>query len=140
MGKYFLTLPSMGESVAEATLTTWLKEVGDHVAADESIVEVATDKVDSDIPCEVSGVVVERKFNVNDVIKVGDVIAVIESEEVNTDVPPEETTSALEEPAAPVVPQEIIEVVEAPVFEKKRRIVRHQPPPRKSPKATFPLW
>ena len=119
MGKYFLTLPSMGESVAEATLTTWLKEVGDHVAADESIVEVATDKVDSDIPCEVSGVVVERKFNVNDVIKVGDVIAVIESEEVNTDVPPEETTSALEEPAAPVVPQEIIEVVEAPVFEKK---------------------
>jgi len=119
MGKYFLTLPSMGESVAEATLTTWLKEVGDHVAADESIVEVATDKVDSDIPCEVSGVVVERKFNVSDVIKVGDVIAVIESEEVNTDVPLEETTSALEEPAAPVVPQEIIEVVEAPVFEKK---------------------
>ena len=52
MGKYFITLPSMGESVGEATLTNWLKEVGDKIDVDEPIVEIATDKVDSDITSE----------------------------------------------------------------------------------------
>ena len=56
MGKYFITLPSMGESVAEATLTNWLKEVGDKISLDEPIVEIATDKVDSDITSEYEGV------------------------------------------------------------------------------------
>ena len=80
MGKLFVTLPSMGESISEATLTSWLKDVGDKIEIDESIVEVSTDKVDSDVPSEVSGILVEKKFKVNDVIKVGEVIAVIDSE------------------------------------------------------------
>ena len=80
MGKLFVKLPSMGESINEATLTSWLKDVGDEIEIDESIVEVSTDKVDSDIPSEVSGILVEKKFKVNDVIKVGEVIAVIDSE------------------------------------------------------------
>ena len=80
MGKLFVTLPSMGESINEATLTSWLKDVGDKIEIDESIVEVSTDKVDSDVPSEVSGILVEKKFKVNDVIKVGEVIAVIDSE------------------------------------------------------------
>ena len=78
MGKYLLKLPKMGESVAEATLTTWLKDVGDSIAIDESIVEVATDKVDSDVPSEVEGILLEKKFQVNEIAQVGDVIAVIE--------------------------------------------------------------
>jgi len=78
MGKYLLKLPKMGESVAEATLTTWLKDVGDSIAVDESIVEVATDKVDSDVPSEVEGILLEKKFQVNEIAQVGDVIAVIE--------------------------------------------------------------
>ena len=78
MGKYLLKLPKMGESVAEATLTTWLKDVGDSIAIDESIVEVATDKVDSDVPSEVEGILIEKKFQVNEIAQVGDVIAVIE--------------------------------------------------------------
>lgn len=82
MGKFQLILPSMGESVAEATLTSWLKEVGDSISADDAVVEVATDKVDSDVPSEVSGVLIEKRFKVNDVIQVGEVIAVIESEEI----------------------------------------------------------
>ena len=82
MGKYLLKLPKMGESVAEATLISWLKEVGDSVSADESIVEIATDKVDSDVPSEFSGKLIEKRFNVDDIIKVGDVIAVIESDDV----------------------------------------------------------
>ena len=80
MGKLYVKLPSMGESVNEATLTSWLKDVGDKIETDESIVEVSTDKVDSDIPSEVSGILVEKKFKVNDVIKVGEVIAIIDSE------------------------------------------------------------
>ncbi|MGB2152993.1 MAG: dihydrolipoamide acetyltransferase family protein [Flavobacteriaceae bacterium] len=80
MGKYLLKLPKMGESVAEATLSAWLKDVGDPIAIDESVVEVATDKVDSDIPSEVAGVLLEKKFEVNEIAQVGDVIAVIETD------------------------------------------------------------
>lgn len=78
MSKFELKLPRMGESVAEATLTTWLKEVGDEIEMDEPILEIATDKVDSEVPSEVEGVLVEKLFNVDDVIKVGQTIAIIE--------------------------------------------------------------
>ena len=80
MGKYFLKLPKMGESIAEATLIKWLKEEGDTIDIDESVVEIATDKVDSDIPSEVKGVLKEKKFSENDVIKVGEIIGVIETD------------------------------------------------------------
>ncbi len=79
MAKFELKLPKMGESVAEATLTSWLKEVGDKVDLDEPVVEIATDKVDSEIPSEVEGTLVEKLFKVDDVIKVGQVVAVIET-------------------------------------------------------------
>ena len=77
MSKFELKLPQMGESVAEATLTTWLKEVGDTIELDEAVFEIATDKVDSEVPSEVEGVLVEKRFDVDDVIKVGEVAPVI---------------------------------------------------------------
>lgn len=80
MAKYELKLPSMGESVAEATITNWLKKVGDPIEAEETIAEVATDKVDSEVPCEVSGIVAEILFKVDEVVKVGQVMAIIETE------------------------------------------------------------
>lgn len=80
MSKFELKLPQMGESVAEATLTTWLKEVGDTIALDEPVFEIATDKVDSEVPSEVEGTLVEKLFEVDDVIKVGEVVAVIATE------------------------------------------------------------
>lgn len=80
MAKIELKLPQMGESVAEATLTSWLKNVGDTVEADEAILEVATDKVDSEVPSEVDGVLVEKFFDVDDVVKVGEVLAIIETD------------------------------------------------------------
>ena len=80
MGKNFLKLPKMGESVVEATLTKWLKEVGDTVEVDDIILEIATDKVDSDVPSEVEGVLIEKKFAENDVVQVGDVMAVIQTD------------------------------------------------------------
>ena len=80
MGKYLLKLPKMGESIAEATITKWLKDVGDFVEIDESLVEIATDKVDSDVPSEFKGKLIKKNFEVNDIVKVGEVIAEIETD------------------------------------------------------------
>ncbi|MEM0933081.1 MAG: dihydrolipoamide acetyltransferase family protein [Bacteroidota bacterium] len=79
MSKFELKLPQMGESVAEATLTTWLKEVGDTIEMDEAVFEIATDKVDSEVPSEVEGVLLEKRFEVDQIIKVGEVVAVIQT-------------------------------------------------------------
>ncbi len=70
----------MGESVEEATLTSWLVNVGDRVELDDGILEVATDKVDTEIPSEVAGILIEKRFQVDDVIKLGETIAVIETD------------------------------------------------------------
>ena len=83
MGRYYLKLPKIGESIAEATLTSWLKNVGDKVDIDEPIVEIATDKVDSDVPSEYKGVLVKRNFEVDQIIKVGEVIAEIETDDID---------------------------------------------------------
>ena len=82
MSKFELKLPKMGESVAEATLTTWLKDIGDTIEFDEAVVEIATDKVDSEVPSEKKGVLIEKCFEINDVIKVGQTIAIIETDEI----------------------------------------------------------
>ncbi|MGO2294643.1 MAG: dihydrolipoamide acetyltransferase family protein [Psychroflexus halocasei] len=80
MANIELKLPKMGESVAEATITNWLKEVGDTIEADEAVLEIATDKVDSEVPSEVDGVLKEKLFEVDDVVQVGQTIAIIEVE------------------------------------------------------------
>lgn len=80
MAKFELKLPKMGESVAEATVTNWLKKVGDTIEMDEAVLEIATDKVDSEVPSEVAGTLVEILFNVDDVVQVGQTIAIIETE------------------------------------------------------------
>ena len=80
MARFELKLPKMGESVAEATITNWLKEVGDKIEADEAVLEIATDKVDSEIPSEVSGVLVEKLFSKDDLVQVGQTIAIIETD------------------------------------------------------------
>jgi len=84
MAKFELKLPKMGESVAEATITSWLKEVGETIEADEAVLEIATDKVDSEVPSEVDGVLVEKLFDIDAVVQVGQTIAVIETEGVDT--------------------------------------------------------
>ena len=79
MARFELKLPKMGESVAEATITSWLKEVGDTIELDEAIVEIATDKVDSEVPSEVEGTLVEVLFEKDEVVAVGATIAIIET-------------------------------------------------------------
>lgn len=78
MAKLEIKLPKMGESVDEATLTAWLKNVGDTIKLDDGIAEVATDKVDTEVPSEVEGVLVEQLFKVGDIIKVDQAFAIIE--------------------------------------------------------------
>src|SRR3569833_2992425 len=108
MAKYQLLLPKMGESVAEATIIKWNKAVGDTIEADEAVMEIATDKVDSEVPSPVSGKLVEQLCNENDVVQVGAVIAVIETDEA-------EQTSELP-PAAEVI-QDVNKVIETPAEE-----------------------
>tara|TARA_B110000046_G_C12973891_1_gene390214 strand:- start:149 stop:1468 length:1320 start_codon:yes stop_codon:yes gene_type:complete len=79
MARFELKLPKMGESVAEATITSWLKEVGDTIELDEAVVEIATDKVDSEVPSEVEGTLTEILFEKDSIIAVGETIAIIET-------------------------------------------------------------
>ncbi len=78
---YDLILPKMGESVDEATIVNWLKNVGDLIKVDDFVVEIATDKVDSEVPSDVNGKIIELCYKVNDVVKVGETICRIELNE-----------------------------------------------------------
>ena len=86
MAKFELKLPKMGESVAEATITNWLKEVGDKIEMDEAVLEIATDKVDSEVPSEVAGILLEKLFQKDDLVQVGQTIAIIETESGTVEV------------------------------------------------------
>ena len=107
MARFELKLPKMGESVAEATITNWLKEVGDKIEADEAVLEIATDKVDSEVPSEVSGILVEQLFGKDDLVQVGQTIAIIETEGGALE-------SIVNEAAAPEVVAEVTRTVDAP--------------------------
>lgn len=87
MGIYSLLMPKMGESVIEATILSWKKNVGDKINENDIILEVATDKVDSEVPCPVSGIIKELLFKENDVAAIGAVLAYIEVEGYKNDVP-----------------------------------------------------
>ena len=100
MSKYQLLLPKMGESVAEATIIKWLKKPGDNIETDEAIMEIATDKVDSEVPSPVSGRLVEQLCKEDDVIQVGAVIAIIETDKGATTV----ASPAPQPVAAPALP------------------------------------
>ena len=108
MAKFELKLPKRGESVAEATVTNWLKEVGERIEEDEAVLEIATDKVDSEVPSEVEGTLVEMLFDVDDVVQVGQTVAIIETD--GDEVPEAENTSE-----APAANKEHVEAVQETV-------------------------
>ncbi len=105
MTNFEIIMPKMGESIIEATITKWLKNEGDRLEEDDTIVEIATDKVDSEIPSPVEGTLVKTLFNEGDVVPVGTVIALIETDGEGENV--EETATATGAiPAVAVVPEE----------------------------------
>jgi 2-oxoglutarate dehydrogenase E2 component (dihydrolipoamide succinyltransferase) len=94
MAKYQLLLPKMGESVAEATIIKWNKKPGDYIEADEAVMEIATDKVDSEVPSPVSGKLVEQLCKEDEVVQVGSVIAIIETDEAGSTIPRTQSPAA----------------------------------------------
>ena len=118
MARFEIKLPKMGESVAEATITSWLKNIGDTIEQDEAIVEIATDKVDSEVPSEVEGTLVEILYEADAVVNVGETIAIIETLEdtiVNSDIKFVRKEAVT---AAETIEKEINEVVENKVVSK----------------------
>ena len=108
MGLYHLKLPKMGESVAEATVTKWLLDIGDKIHQDDPIVEIATDKVDTDVTSEVEGILVEKCINENEVVKVGETLVIIQTDgavehEAEIEIPEEKTA---EEPSIEIEAKE----------------------------------
>jgi len=103
MAEIEIRLPKMGESVTEATITNWLKNIGDTVAMDEPLVEVATDKVDNELPSEAAGVLIKQLFQKDEVAKVGDVIAILSTGEVSV-----KTEQKAPEVKTPSSPKEVI--------------------------------
>jgi len=118
MARFEIKLPKMGESVAEATITSWLKNIGDTIEQDEALVEIATDKVDSEVPSEVEGTLVEILYEADAVVKVGETIAIIETLEdsvVDNDIKFVRKEAVT---AAETIEKEINEVVEKKVLSK----------------------
>ncbi|HRN95598.1 MAG TPA: 2-oxo acid dehydrogenase subunit E2, partial [Chitinophagales bacterium] len=88
MANFELIMPKMGESITEATILKWLKKPGDAIKQDDAILEIATDKVDSEVPSPVSGVMGEILFKEGDVVAVGKAVAVIQTEGASTSAAP----------------------------------------------------
>jgi len=86
MARYQLLLPKMGESVAEATIIKWVKNPGDYIEADDAVIEIATDKVDSEVPSPVSGKLLEQLCKEDEVVQVGAVVAIIETDDVDDEL------------------------------------------------------
>ena len=99
MAQHELIMPKMGESVAEATIIKWVKNEGDKMKIDETVLEIATDKVDSEIPSSFEGVLVKKLFKEGDVVQVGTAIAIISSD-VNATASAPQATAPAAVPAA----------------------------------------
>ena len=121
MAKVELIMPKMGESIMEATILKWVKNVGDKIEEDETILEIATDKVDSEIPSPVDGVIKEILFQVDDVVEIGKVIAIIESDSAaaESSTPPTPAKAETTPPPAAATPATVTQpapaVVAAPL-------------------------
>lgn len=120
MAQVELIMPKMGESVAEATVIKWLKNVGETIEIDESVIEIATDKVDSEIPSPVEGILTQQLYREDEVVQVGQAIAIIE-----TSAPKEDSTATKKPEALPIetttkeVPKKEIEIAEEMVEKAK---------------------
>jgi len=110
MAQYELLLPKMGESVAEATVIKWLKQPGDMISLDDTLLEIATDKVDSEVPSPVAGKLIKQLFGEDEVVQVGAVIALIETDAAEQKLTPVEeapVATVTEEESAPVQEENI---------------------------------
>lgn len=135
-----VVLPEMGESVVEATVTSWMKKVGDTVEVDEVVVEVATDKVDSEIVSEYTGVIVEIRAKVDQVVKVGEVLFVVDSESNGSEPKADAVTAVVAEisnPPSAVIAQNEPEMESAAQFTEQVMHSAYRQPSSPSPSRGF---
>ncbi|NQT76237.1 MAG: 2-oxo acid dehydrogenase subunit E2 [Bacteroidetes bacterium] len=121
MANFQIVMPKLGESIIEATITKWLKSPGDPIEEDDAIVEIATDKVDSEIPSPVEGTLSEIFFKEGDVVEVGNVIAIVEIEGENSNVG-EDSNAASDEKTKTPDPAKHVPPEDPAVEEKKEEI------------------
>ena len=110
-------MPKMGESVSEATIISWTKEIGENVELDETIVEIATDKVDSEVPSTHEGKLVEKLFEADDLVQVGQAFAILETDGDDGGTDLVETVEETPSPAVEETPEPNVE--ETPKAEEK---------------------
>ncbi|PLW92183.1 MAG: hypothetical protein C0592_12110 [Marinilabiliales bacterium] len=125
MAKFEIVMPKLGESIIEATITRWLKQVGDTLEEDDAIVEIATDKVDSEVPSPVDGIIEKLLFNEGDVVEVGKVIAIIKTEGEETESVNE---SENKDYTAPVAEEKVDEKIPENIEPKKENSDRFYSP------------
>ncbi len=117
MATFDIIMPKLGESIIEATITKWLKQEGESIAEDDAIVEIATDKVDSEIPSPVDGIIAKLHHKEGDVVPVGAVIAIVDMDGDGTDVAPAETATELPASNTTLQPETVADVTEQKTFD-----------------------
>src|SRR6266851_129480 len=130
-------MPQMGESIAEGTITKWLKNVGDHVDRDEPLFEISTDKVDAEIPSPAAGTLTDIKFKEGDTVEVNTIVAVLDGDGAKPQPESAVSAPAKEEPAAPAetkatTPEAV--KAEPPAVERAQPVITTEE--RVAPKAT----
>jgi len=138
-----VVMPQMGESIAEGTITKWLKNVGDHVERDEPLFEISTDKVDAEIPSPAAGILTDIKFKEGDTVEINTVVAVLDGEGAQPSVDTaaakdEETPAEAEPPQAEAKPAEPTPEPPAPAAETPKPAPPAAPPAASEPPAPAP--
>jgi pyruvate dehydrogenase E2 component (dihydrolipoamide acetyltransferase) len=132
-----VVMPQMGESIAEGTITKWLKNVGDHVDRDEPLFEISTDKVDAEIPSPAAGTLTEVRFKEGETVEVNTVVAVLDGNGAGPQPKPETESSAKEEPAEPVetvaAPPEAAKTESQAAVERPKPLITSEPAPKAVP-------
>src|ERR1700730_6262794 len=138
-----VVMPQMGESIAEGTITKWLKNVGDHVDRDEPLFEISTDKVDAEIPSPAAGTLTEVRFKEGETVEVNTVVAVLDGARAGPQPNPAPESTAKEDPAAPVetvaAPPESAKTESQSTIERPKPVITTEPAPKAAPPPPPPL-
>jgi len=125
-----VVMPQMGESIAEGTITKWLKNVGDHVDRDEPLFEISTDKVDAEIPSPAAGTLTEIKFKEGETVEVNTVVAVLDGDGAKPSAEtatPKDQEAPAPKPAEPVA-AEVVAAEPPPAVEPPKPVITTEPP------------
>ena len=125
MSEFKIQMPKLGESVQEATITKWFVKEGDRIEEDEPLFEVATDKVDSEIPSPVDGIVKKIQYQVNDLVPVGEIVVIITTDDDDSEERSTENTKVVPEPEKPKVQEQKVQADQTIIYETQAAELKH---------------